>query len=89
MTGRRGRVVRSAVQHEPCYEPREPDSNTTDGLNVQEVRDKTGHLATISHYITYIFSLQRFPLTRVINVKFLLQPHQKYYITQYGEPGFS
>ena len=28
-------------------------------------------------------------LPRVINVKFLLQPHQKYYITQYGEPGFS
>ena len=27
--------------------------------------------------------------TRVINFKFLLQPHQKYYITQYGEPGCS
>ena len=26
---------------------------------------------------------------RVINIKFLLQPHQKYYITQYGELGFS
>ena len=28
-------------------------------------------------------------LLKVINVKFLLQPQQKYYITQYGEPGFS
>ena len=26
---------------------------------------------------------------RVINFKFLLQPHQKYYITQYEEVGFS
>ena len=26
-------------------------------------------------------------LPRVINVKFPLQPHQKYYITQYGEHG--
>ena len=26
---------------------------------------------------------------RVINVKFLLQPHQKYYTTQYEELGFS
>ena len=25
----------------------------------------------------------------MINVKFPLQPHQTYYITQYGEPGFS
>ena len=25
----------------------------------------------------------------MINLKFLLQPHQKYYITQYGELGFS
>ena len=29
------------------------------------------------------------PLPRVINLKFPLQPHQKYYITQYGELGFS
>ena len=29
------------------------------------------------------------PLPRVINFKFLLQPHKKYYITQYGELGFS
>ena len=29
------------------------------------------------------------PLPRVINIKFLLQPHQKYYITQYEELGFS
>ena len=28
-------------------------------------------------------------LSRAINVKFPLQPHQKYYITQYGERGFS
>ena len=28
-------------------------------------------------------------LPRVINFKFLLQPHQKDYITQYGELGFS
>ena len=28
-------------------------------------------------------------LARVINFKFLLQPHQKYYITQYEELGFS
>ena len=28
-------------------------------------------------------------LPRVINYKFLLQPHQQYYITQYGEPGSS
>ena len=28
-------------------------------------------------------------LPRVINVKFPLQPHQKYYITQYEELGFS
>ena len=28
-------------------------------------------------------------LPRVINVKFLLQPHQKYYITQYEELGIS
>ena len=28
-------------------------------------------------------------LPRVINFKFLLQPHQKYYIAQYGELGFS
>ena len=28
-------------------------------------------------------------LPRVINFKFLLQPHQQYYITQYGERGFS
>ena len=28
-------------------------------------------------------------LPRVINFKFLLQPHQKYYITQYEELGFS
>ena len=27
-------------------------------------------------------------LPRVINLKFPLQPHQKYYITQYGELGF-
>ena len=27
-------------------------------------------------------------LSRVINVKFPLQPHQKYYITQYEELGF-
>ena len=28
-------------------------------------------------------------LPRVINIKFLLQPHQKYYITLYEELGFS
>ena len=28
-------------------------------------------------------------LPRVINLKFPLQPHQKYYITQYGEFDFS
>ena len=28
-------------------------------------------------------------LPRVITFKFLLQPHQKYHITQYGELGFS
>ena len=28
-------------------------------------------------------------LPRVINFKFPLQPHQKYYITQYEELGFS
>ena len=28
-------------------------------------------------------------LLRVINVKFPLEPHQKYNITQYGELGFS
>ena len=28
-------------------------------------------------------------LPRVINFKFPLQPHQKYYITHYGELGFS
>ena len=28
-------------------------------------------------------------LSRVINFKLLLQPHQKYYITQYEELGFS
>ena len=28
-------------------------------------------------------------LPRVINFKFPLHPHQKYYITQYEEPGFS
>ena len=31
----------------------------------------------------YIFSL-----SKVINVRFPLQPHQRYYITQYGELGF-
>ena len=29
------------------------------------------------------------PIRRVINIKFLLQPHQKYDLTQYGELGFS
>ena len=28
-------------------------------------------------------------LPRVINLKFPLQPHEKYYVTQYGELGFS
>ena len=28
-------------------------------------------------------------LPRVINIKFPLQPHQKYYITQYGQLGYS
>ena len=32
---------------------------------------------------------QPFHSLRVINVKFPLQPHQKYYITQYEEFGFS
>ena len=27
-------------------------------------------------------------LPRLINIKYLLQPHHKYYITQYGELGF-
>ena len=34
-------------------------------------------------------SLNHFNPIRVINVKFPLQPHQKYNITQYGELGFS
>ena len=42
---------------------------------------------------TPVLLLKRHALTlsflRVVNVKFLLQPHQKYYITQYGELGFS
>ena len=28
-------------------------------------------------------------LRRVINVKFSLQPHQKYFVTHYEKPGFS
>ena len=34
-------------------------------------------------------ALTRPLLPRVINFKFLLQPHKKYYITQHGELGFS
>ena len=38
------------------------------------------------HPICFCLSLS---LPRVINFEFPLQPHQKYYITQYGELGFS
>ena len=37
----------------------------------------------------YYPNLLTLSLLRVINVKFPLQPHQIYYITQYGELGFS
>ena len=40
----------------------------------------------IEAYETSVLTLS---LPRVINVKFPLQLHQKYYITQYGELGFS
>ena len=42
-------------------------------------------------HLVSIFGLTCWTLSlpRVINVKFLLQPHQKYYITQYEELGFS
>ena len=43
-----------------------------------------------SNYCTVI-SIQRLTLSlpRMINFKFLLLPHQQYYITQYGELVFS
>ena len=41
---------------------------------------------SVKHMTTYFLTLS---LPRVINFKFLLQPHQKYYITQYEELGFS
>ena len=47
----------------------------------------------ISVYYVFILyirwrSLLTLSFPRVINIKFLLQPHQKYYITQYEELGF-
>ena len=40
-------------------------------------------------FIKYILPTLTLSLPRVINFKILLQPHQKYNITQYGELGFS
>ena len=39
--------------------------------------------------VRYLKTLLSLSLPRAINLKFLLQPHQKYYITQYEELGFS
>ena len=37
MTGRRGRVVRTASDRQPHYEARESDSTQVESLNIQEV----------------------------------------------------
>ena len=44
-----------------------------------------------NEHFAYTFQLETLTLSlpRVINLKFPLQPHQKYYITQYEEFGFS
>ena len=55
------------------------------GFNFMKMRWRSGRSATpnqFSHTITL-------SLPRVIRVKFPLQPHQKYNITQYEELGFS
>ena len=43
---------------------------------------------TYSHYHTYTLLFSPFTPKGVINFKFPLQPHQRYYITQFGEPVF-
>ena len=45
--------------------------------------------ATNSHYTSLLHFSSTLSLPRVVNFKFLLQSHQKYYITQYEEYGFS
>ena len=44
---------------------------------------------TANGQVPTLGSVLALPLPRVINVKFPLQPQQKYYTTQYGELGFS
>ena len=43
----------------------------------------------LSAVFTFLYVLLTLSLLRVINVKFPLQPHKKYDITQYGELDFS
>ena len=45
--------------------------------------------ASTHEWVTENDSLLTLSLPRVINLKFLVQPHQKYYVTQYEELGFS
>ena len=47
------------------------------------------HILTSELDIDYVIFRLTLSLPRVIHFKFLLQPHQKYYITQYEEFGFS
>ena len=47
------------------------------------------HFKSISQSKVFKLLHLTLSLLRVIDVKFPLHPHQKYYITQYGELGFS
>ena len=55
--------------------------------STEKLDDPQTARASVAHSTPVKTLAFTFP-TRMINFKFLLQTHQKYYITQYGELGF-
>ena len=53
------------------------------------LRSKAERIVSPTGILLHFGTSLTFPLPRVINVKFMLQPHQEYCITQYEELDFS
>ena len=69
---------------------REEHSQQTTSGNIKNTRDQiNGKIISIEKTMDLVIRLFTLSLPRVINFKFPLQPHQKYYSTQYEELGFS
>ena len=83
--------VHVAVQYSSVFEACKSQVGQYEDQNIHPTWMAHNWSLLSAMYCTHVVSTKALTLSlpRVIYFKFLLQPHQKYYITQYEEFGFS